>query len=138
LVKSADTFYRMIGVQFPYWRGKKLSLEEIEHALCEYQKYHTILAQFRKNTTVLGQRKWRTRTDLEDDVPCMQCHTLKFTDVLLCDLCNRALCREHIPEDHSAQYMYAEETWICPLCVRFETSAQQNFVGKRCMTTLNK
>ena len=32
-------FFKKLGLSFPYWKGKELSLRNIEHSLCEFSKY---------------------------------------------------------------------------------------------------
>ena len=36
-----------MGLDFPYWKGKLLTLKEIEHGLCEYSKYKRIETNMR-------------------------------------------------------------------------------------------
>ena len=32
--------FKAIGLQFPHFLNKKLTLKNVEHALCEYDKYY--------------------------------------------------------------------------------------------------
>jgi hypothetical protein len=42
LVEKQDDIYKCLSIDFPYWYNTKLGLKEIEHALCEYSKFHRI------------------------------------------------------------------------------------------------
>merc|ERR1711862_386809 len=52
----------LVGVEFPLWRNRKVTLKVIEHVACEFQKFTQIEAGFTQ-----GQRKWRSRASLDDE-----------------------------------------------------------------------
>jgi len=56
LVRTQDKIYESLGVKFPRWQGCSMGLKEVEHALCEYQKYRTIHLILLSGGIVQGQR----------------------------------------------------------------------------------
>jgi hypothetical protein len=42
LAKLQDKMFSQLGLEFPYYGGKRLTLKNIEHALCEFHKYVAI------------------------------------------------------------------------------------------------
>ena len=39
LTKIMDYSFKALGISFPYFMNRKLTLKNMEHALCEYDKY---------------------------------------------------------------------------------------------------
>ena len=80
-------FKELIGRKFPAWRNEKITLKVIEHALCEYGKYHSLL----KNHGKL--RYYNTRSHLLDkwSKQCASCGSNANNNVR-CDTCHYIGC----------------------------------------------
>ena len=109
LVNLQSSVYRSLGIEFPYWDGRTLSLKEVEHSLCEYSKYRRI----ENGSKHMRKRITSRRPSSSEPVQCQQCeHTPTSSR---CDTCWDVLCNECSP--------LAEATgWasICRKCRLFQ------------------
>lgn len=106
-----DVFCNCLGVRFPRFAGRPLSLKNIEHALCEFSKYTAMQQKLRKGQNVCGQRINKSRESLDKEKVCLSCGAL---DRKLCHTCRGAYCNECEPGDGSRYF-------CCTRCQSFET-----------------
>lgn len=107
LVKHQSIVYEALGLSFPYWEGKALTLKEVEHALCEYSKFKRGVTDNAKTT----MREFQSRTAMDLDKQCSRRCEEPSADGMFCDTCLLFFCNKcvHIPFQTSA-------SWICYRC----------------------
>lgn len=111
-----DDVYSALDIVFPRWNGVPLTLKNIEHPLCEFQKYIEIHKKLRKNQRFSGQRRVKSRTEMDWDKACHYVALCGVTeDILLCDKCLVGFCEECAQRDDSTSGY-----WVCPRCNAFE------------------
>jgi hypothetical protein len=110
LVNNQSLVYQALGITFPYWEGKLLTLKEVEHALCEYSKFKRCGGDAEKST----MRAWKSRSEMDVDQPCSRRCEEPSAEGLFCDTCLLFFCNNcvHIPSQTSA-------SWICYRCRHF-------------------
>lgn len=109
--------YKAVGLEFPKWNGVPLTLKNIEHPLCEFQKYLVIHGKMVRKQNIIGQRRIKTKAHLDFDKAC---HYVKSCgvedDILLCDKCLIGFCNDcALEKNEDSQY------WVCPRCRAFES-----------------
>lgn len=109
LVTAQESAYEELGVEFPYWNGRRLAIKEIEHALCEYCKFRKVTGP--RNTS---QQAYRSRSHLDENVTCTLCRNETGDDCYLCDKCNQSFCTKCVPVEPEGIY------WSCRRCEKFE------------------
>jgi len=112
LAEHHDQVYSDLGVEFPFWRGRPLTIKEIEHALCEFSKFSRIVAQMKSNGKSQA-RVYRSRAALDSNKPCLHCKGVS-DDGLLCDTCNLFFCAG------CAKSSSESVSWVCHRCEAFE------------------
>ncbi|KAL7557719.1 hypothetical protein ACA910_018512 [Epithemia clementina (nom. ined.)] len=108
LVNHHDEAFAQIGVQFPFWNGRKLTIKEIEHGLCEYSKYVAL----QKNRTGGKNRLYQSRAHMDLSKPCHFCKE-DSSDGNFCDTCREYYCRKCVPSQASGAF------WTCGRCISF-------------------
>ena len=96
------------NLNFPFWNGRKLTIKEIEHSLCEYSKYTAC-----KKSKMTHFRYYETRSYLDNEKPCHICKEEK-EDGQLCETCLCFYCTDCVPVVSSSI------SWICSRCVAFD------------------
>jgi len=115
LQEIQDDVFDALGIEFPKWNGVPLTLKNIEHPLCEFQKYLAIHKNLQKNMLTSGQRRIRSRTEMDCAKACHNVESCGVTDdILFCDKCLVGFCEECAPSHSSSNY------WVCPRCMAFE------------------
>jgi hypothetical protein len=110
LVEHQEVAFGALGVKFPYWRGRRLGIKEIEHALCEFAKFKGL------QSSGAGRiRYYRPRPSLDVNKPC-QCCEKDSDDGAICDTCNRFWCNVCAPPRSLVAVSF-----VCPRCTAFET-----------------
>lgn len=109
--RQDDVFCNCLGVRFPRFAGRALSLKNIEHALCEFSKYTAMQKMLSTGQKVSGQRTNKSRQSLDREKVCLGCGA---SDRKLCHTCREAYCNKCEPGDGS-QY------FCCTRCQNFET-----------------
>lgn len=99
--------FKRLRLDFHYIEGRQLTLKNIEHCLCEFEKY--------KNN-MRGGRRFVSRAGLDANVVCRSCgdpNPDNDETLVLCDLCNTAF---HIfcVEPPLSAVPHAE--WLCSTC----------------------
>ena len=112
--------YRDLGIEFPYWQDRPLTIKEMEHALCEYAKFCSLNHRSHRG----GGRAFRSRALLDRELSCcFQCETTVCADddgggggnSLLCDTCRLRYCTNCIHEC-AATLPPQQCSWICHRC----------------------
>jgi len=107
LRRRLPALFRALTLDFAAFRGRPLTLKNIEHCLCEFEKYENGMPR---------SRRFVSRAALDADVVCRVCadpsdhrdHLL-----LLCDLCNAAY---HTTCLHSPLDAVPLGSWVCDGC----------------------
>lgn len=82
LVSRQNKVYAKFGVAFPYWRGQRLTLKEIEHGLCEFCKYDRV----RKGGSTAKNVAFPPR-DPDEVICCDLCHHARLENRGICAGC---------------------------------------------------
>ena len=118
LTKIMDYSFKALGLQFPHFLNKKLTLKIVEHALCEYDKY------FRAATNQpTRERIFHSRSSL-DCTTCMVCKKTGATT--RCVLCGSS-CHLTCLESEDAQHLVGGKWWLCPGCNKLEGKTCEDF-----------
>jgi hypothetical protein len=107
-----DQVYRALGLTFPKFMGREITLKNIEHALCEFCKYTNghVMRRY-----CLGGKGSRTHHDIAKC--CHVCGTRYNTDLSkLCDLCRTGYCGTCCDEYGRE----VENAWLCLTCIEIE------------------
>lgn len=97
LYESQKVFYDALGLEFPTWNGNELGLKEIEHSLCEYEKFLGFCE---------GKRGRRRRRPA---VVTTKNESLLFS-------CNACMCYQSEPKSKSQS---TNPFWVCKACRTF-------------------
>lgn len=111
-----DQVYHALGLTFPRFIGKDITLKNIEHALCEFCKYkdNHVMRKFE-----VGGKGSRSNLDMAK--VCQVCdQRYNCTRSKLCDLCRAAYC-ERCSISNAREIKGA---WLCSSCIKME--AQNN------------
>ncbi len=110
LTALQDNALQILGLKFPYFDGKRLALKEIEHTLCEYNKY-------------IDSKAMHTYRPGEKSVIAVDCFSCNGKDPehgYYCDLCNHFCCTSCLDIAGDADD-YKERSFICPPCRQLES-----------------
>lgn len=113
LVEYQDVVYANLGtcgeLRFPQWQGHRLTTKEMEHALCEFQKYLQVESDLTRSTTTTRMRLRKPRLQTED--ACRNCFTkIPITDRIVCDTCSKLYC-------YSCETSRRDRlSWVCGYC----------------------
>ena len=115
--KGSKSGFAQLGLQFPVVLLKELSLKNVEHALCEYDKYFRF---------ALGQpsrdRTYQTRGQLDKQSQCGVCFNANCDQdnsqkCLLCNSVFHKLCEKKWKE-----MFHIDGSWLCTVCHEIETA----------------
>lgn len=111
LTEQQDEIFEAIGVDFPAWDGRPLSIKDIAHCLGQYAIYLRIQADMKRQVSTEGHRLLVSKSYLDVSKACRFCD--KQTDEgLFCDACLCFYCKG-CEEDSCAQ---APDCWSCNPC----------------------
>jgi len=120
LTKIMDYSFKALGISFPYFMNRKLTLKNVEHALCEYDKY------FRAATNQpTRERKFLSRTSL-DSTTCTVCKktaTNNITRCVLCGTCYHLACLGPTETEDLIEGKW----WLCLKCHNLEFQPEEEF-----------
>lgn len=110
--------FRVLGLEFPAFLNKPLSLKNVEHALCEYSKYYRMVQGKHAKS-----RSFETASNvyLDDQTACSICDKVGDTSPamrVMCALC-RNFCHKSCDKNYAAKYC-EDGTWLCRRCHRVE------------------
>jgi hypothetical protein len=109
VVEQGPAILDGLGLSFPKWNGKDLTLKEVEHALCEYQKF---ISDYRPKC---AKREGRP-ADSVGDKECFQCSATGVDGGKCCDSCWIFYCSSCTAK----QCQETSPSWICRRCRAFE------------------
>jgi len=111
LTKIMDYGFKALGLQFTYFLNRKLTLKNIEHALCEYDKY------FRAATKQpTRERLFNSRSSLDTN-SCLEC-SKRISDKntsCMCVLCGSTFHQECLGADKD-KTLVDGQWWLCSWC----------------------
>uniref|UniRef100_A0A6S8VZA2 5-hmdU DNA kinase helical domain-containing protein n=1 Tax=Ditylum brightwellii TaxID=49249 RepID=A0A6S8VZA2_9STRA len=119
------TVFDALGVEFPSFCGRGISLKNIEHALCEFQKYVALVDKARRRSNKLGARCWDprysgkgSRSYMDIGKNCVTCNYNGEQKVsILCDSCLSCYCEDCL---NFGKKISESLQWICPPCRMIE------------------
>jgi hypothetical protein len=115
--KGSKSGFAQLGLKFPVFLLKELSLKNVEHALCEYDKYFRF---------ALGQstrdRTYQTRGQLDRQSQCGVCSNANCDEdnskkCLFCNSVFHKLC-----EKKWMEMFHIDGSWLCTVCHKIETA----------------
>jgi len=116
LVDHQNDVYESLGLAFPCWKGRRLTVKEVEHALCEFFKYQRLATARKKGNQTFSARRYYSQAWMDDDKPCQVCQQKDLSEIFLCDTCLGAFCGGCILEKEKISVSF-----ICKACCAFET-----------------
>lgn len=116
LVDHQDDVYESLELTFPRWKGRRLTVKEVEHALCEFFKYQRLAMAQKKRHQTCSARRYYSQAWMDDDKPCQVCQQKDHSGMFLCDTCLGAFCGCCIREKEKISVSF-----ICKVCCSFET-----------------
>lgn len=116
LTKIMDYCFKALNLQFPYFLNRKLTLKNIEHALCEYDKYFR--AAIKQPTR---ERIFHSRSSL-DSKSCLECK--KKLDITknsstICVLCGSSFHLACLGSE-KVKCLVDGQWWLCCQCHSLE------------------
>ena len=100
--------FAKLGLDFCYLAGRRITVKNVEHCLCEYEKYRNDGA---------GMRRYVSRAHLDGNALCATCRDpteAKDGELLLCDLCCVAVHATCL--DPPLATLPTTPWWMCPAC----------------------
>jgi len=113
LTQIMDNGFRALGLEFPYFLQRKLTLKNVEHALCEYDKYFRAAS---KQPT--RERIFYSRSSLDSTI-CMVCTMTCVTTCTRCVLCGSSYHPSCLGSDLEAGWV-GDKWWLCQKCHKLE------------------
>jgi hypothetical protein len=108
LAQIQDQAFERLDLAFTYFAGRRITLKNVEHALCEFEKY---------SNDMRGGRRYATRGLADGEVVCVECRDetdAQDANLLLCDLC--ALSIHTFCLDPPLPRVPDTPDWLCPSC----------------------
>ena len=108
--------FNRLGLNFPAFLNKPLSLKNVEHALCEYDKYF----RYTTKSSVGRNRKYsiaKSRNSLDRQVQCGICDEIPkghLSATMKCLLCG-TIVHKACDMDWLNKY-YEDGSWLCSTC----------------------
>ena len=124
-LRGPTSGFKALGLEFPAFLHKPLSLKNIEHALCEYDKYF----RFNLNSQV-RERDYsdqKSRKHLDKQSLCEICsYEASEADCVKCLLCGTIY---HKPcETNWGTMFHRDGSWLCHVCHEIEQAwAEEDF-----------
>jgi len=117
--------FQTLGLQFPAFLNKALSLKNIEHALCEYDKYFRSALGVQIKEREYSEQK--SRSGLDAKTKCGDCDKVcSGSGKVMCALCSTPYhkkCRS----DWETMF-HIDGTWLCRECHKSEQAwAEEDF-----------
>ena len=115
--KGSKSGFAQLGLTFPLLLLKELSLKNVEHALCEYDKYF----RFALEQPTRG-RTYQTRGHLDKQFTCGVCSNANCDKdnsqkCLLCNSVFHKLCEKKWKE-----MFFIDGSWLCSVCHEIEAA----------------
>ena len=102
--KGPNSGFQRLGIEFPALLEKPLSLKNIEHALCEYDKYF----RYTTNDSV-RDRTYERKSDQDKSS-----NINGLRNCILCDINFQKTCHPYATDD--------DHSFLCECCLRIETA----------------
>jgi hypothetical protein len=113
--KGSKSGFAQLGLQFPLILLKDLSLKNVEHALCEYDKYFRFALE-----QPTRDRSYQTRGQLDKQSKCGICSNANCDEdnsqkCLMCNSIFHKLC-----EKKWKDLFHMDGSWLCTVCHEIE------------------
>jgi len=117
--------FKSLGIQFPAFLNKKLSLKNVEHGLCEFDKYFRYAVAVPNKARSYNEES--SRTNLDKEASCTVCSkTMGNKGKIQCPTCYRVWHQNICKKNEKGGML--EGVWICSICfVNNETLEKQDF-----------
>ena len=123
-LKGPKSGFEALGVEFPAILDKYLSLKNVEHALCEYEKYFCIASDYTSKGREYSQQKSRSHLDAKPR--CNVCSKNVKEDFVKCLLCGSLYHKSCEPDWR--QKCHQDGSWLCEICNEIEKAwSQEDF-----------
>jgi len=113
--------YEALNIKFPTFLGKALSLKNVEHALCEYDKYYRSAQEVQ-----IKERQYTENTSnvyLDNESKCKKCDKVgSLENRIKCTLCGSMV---HKPCDSRLEKRFVGTAWVCKSCQKIEQAWSQ-------------
>ena len=114
--------FSALGLKFPAFLGKALSLKNVEHALCEYDKYFRSAQGIQVKEREYSSQK--SRVGLDTELRCEVCHQRAGgVGRVHCALCG-SLCHKSCQSSWHAE-LQSDGNLLCGDCIRYERAWQE-------------
>eukprot|EP00092_Neocalanus_flemingeri_P084672 GFUD01106408.1.p1 GENE.GFUD01106408.1~~GFUD01106408.1.p1 ORF type:complete len:668 (-),score=190.18 GFUD01106408.1:9-1907(-) len=111
-----------LGLKFPAFLNKPLSLKNVEHALCEYDKYFRSALGVQIKEREYSEQK--SRSGLDNKAKCGECgQQSSSSSRVLCALCSSSFHKKC--ESGWQSNYHADGTWLCKECHKNEQAWDQ-------------
>jgi len=117
--------FQTLGLQFPAFLNKALSLKNIEHALCEYDKYFRSALGVQIKEREYSEQK--SRSGLDAKTKCGDCDKVcSGSGKVICALCSTPYHKKCRSEWETL--FHKDGTWLCQECHKSEQAwAEEDF-----------
>ena len=113
--------YEALNIKFPTFLDKPLSLKNVEHALCEYDKYYRSAQEVQ-----IKERQYTENTSnvyLDNESKCKKCDKVgSLENRIKCTLCGSMV---HKPCDSRFEKRFVGTAWVCKSCQKVEQAWSQ-------------
>ena len=107
--------FAALGLDFPSFLEKPLSLKNVEHALCEYDKYFRLATGNQVRDRGYKSRSWKGGNDC--DVCRSACGPEDSRSCATCGMMFHKKCKENW-----AKFCHAEGSFLCAPCWKYEAT----------------
>eukprot|EP00092_Neocalanus_flemingeri_P102066 GFUD01130529.1.p1 GENE.GFUD01130529.1~~GFUD01130529.1.p1 ORF type:complete len:892 (+),score=218.64 GFUD01130529.1:118-2793(+) len=114
---GSQSGFAALGLKFPAFLNKPLSLKNVEHALCEYDKYFRSALGVQIKEREYSEQK--SRSGLDNKAKCGECgQQSSSSSRVLCALCSSSFHKKC--ESGWESNYHADGTWLCKECHKNE------------------
>ena len=107
--------FEALNINFPTLLNKPLSLKNVEHSLCEYDKYYRAVTEDQARGRLFTEKSSNINQDHQ--AKCKLCNKVgSFAERVKCVLCG-SLVHKHCDEDFEKRYVGT--AWLCESCEMF-------------------
>ena len=128
---SKQSGFEVLDAEFPTFLHKPLSLKNVEHALCEYDKYFRLCSGGDSKAREYSQQKSRSHLDTKSQCGLCSKNAKKDDYCVKCLLCG-SLYHKSCQTDWDQKY-HPDGSWLCKVCHEIEKAwRQEDFDYEEC------
>ena len=113
LTKIMSYCFKSLELNFPYFLNRKLTLKNIEHALCEYDKYYRFALNHGTRDRCFQSR------EVLDMKQCLACNDIISKLDRKCVLCG-SCCHVKCLDNEGVLTLVDNKWWLCSVCYDLE------------------